>query len=90
MMDKSIEKILREAFPQELPYGFAERVAFNALRQGAGASIWDVLLRLSPRVSLAFGAMAAVILVVGVLGDGPSMLDALTNFDSYSNFISLP
>lgn len=89
-MNKSIEKIMREAFPTELPYGFAERVAFNALRQGSGSSIWDLLLNLSPRVSMAFGAVTILILAFGLTGDGPNVVDAMANYETYSNFISLP
>ncbi|MBS1913643.1 MAG: hypothetical protein JST22_16770 [Bacteroidetes bacterium] len=90
MFDKSIERILKEAFPQELPYGFAERVAYNAMRAGGTVTIWDLLLRLSPRTSLAFGAMAAVLLVFGVAGSGPGVFDAVTNYSSYSSFLPLP
>lgn len=90
MLDRSIEKIMKEAFPSELPYGFAERVARNAMRTEQKASIWDLMLGLTPRAGLALGAVAVVLAVLGFAGDGPSMLDAASNYDAYSNFISLP
>ena len=90
MLDKSIENILKNSFPPELPYGFAERVARNAMQGRGRVSIWDILLGVTPRVSLAFGAAAAILLAVGLTGDGPSLLDAVSNYDAYSTIITLP
>jgi hypothetical protein len=88
-MDKSIERIMKQAFPPELPYGFAERVAYNAMIKG-GASIWDMLLNLTPRASLAIGAITTLLLVLGLTGDGPGLFDSVAQYNSLSSFFSIP
>lgn len=89
-MDNSIEKIMRDAFPPELPYGFAERVARMAMSQEETSTVWDFLLRLSPRAGLALGAVAALLMVLGFSGEGPGIVESVQNYDTYSNFIALP
>lgn len=89
MLDKSIERIMKDAFPPELPYGFAERVASNAMSQG-GSSIWELLLNLTPRAGLAFGAVATLLLILGFTGDGPGLVDSIAQYSSLSSIISIP
>jgi hypothetical protein len=89
MLDKSIERIMKEAFPPELPYGFAERVAYNAMIRGS-ASVWDLFLSLTPRASIAIGAIATILLVLGFTGDGPGLFDSIAQYNSLSSFFSVP
>jgi hypothetical protein len=88
-MNKSIEQILKNAFPQELPYGFAERVARAAMAQGERA-IWDLLLNLTPRAGIAIGAVATLLLLLGLLGEGPGLFESITEYNSFSSLIPLP
>jgi hypothetical protein len=81
--------MMKEAFPPELPYGFAERVAYSVTSKG-GATIWDFLLNLTPRTSLALGAIATILLLFGLTGDGPGLFDSVTQYNSLSSFFSIP
>jgi len=89
MSDTSIERLLRENFPPGLPYGFAERVA-NATMIPGSVSFWDLLLNLTPRVSIAIGAVAIFLLILGFVGDGPGLLDAVDQYENFSSIIPLP
>ncbi len=89
MSDKSIERMMREVFPQSLPYGFAERVAAGAMAEGK-SNIWDFLLGMTPRASLAIGALATILLVVGFVGEGPNVIDAFSQYGDLSSIIYLP
>lgn len=90
MEEKSIERVMRQEFPSELPYGFAERVARAVLGERATATVWDFLLRLTPSTGLALGGAVAVLLIMSFTGSGPGVLESVTHYDSYSTFISLP
>jgi hypothetical protein len=89
MLDKSIDRIMKEAFPPELPYGFAERVAYTAMN-AAGGTVWDLFLRLTPRASIAIGAIATLLLVLGFTGDGPGLVESIAQYDSLSSFFTIP
>ena len=89
MSDTSIERMMRESFPPDLPYGFAERVANAAMIEG-GSTLWDFLLSLTPRAGIAFGAIAVLLLILGMAGDGPGIIDSVTQYEAFSSIIPLP
>lgn len=79
MSKNSLDQLLRGVYIPELPYGFAERVAAVAL--GAGAlSLWDLLLAFTPRTGVAIGLVTVLLLLLGVVGDGPGVLESLNHF----------
>ncbi len=86
MSKRPIEQILREAFRPELPYGFPERVAYVAFTQGR-ATIWDLLVTMSPRTGLAFGLIAVILVLFSMVGEGPGLIESL---NAYVDVYSLP
>jgi len=87
MSNESINRILRESYVPELPYGFAERVAREIMEQPERASVWDLLLAFSPRTSLAVGAIATLLLVLGFVGSGPGIVEAIDQYSALSSLI---
>jgi hypothetical protein len=81
--------MMREAFPPSLPYGFAERVANVAMAEGR-STIWDFLFGMTPRASIAIGALAMLLAVIGFVGDGPNVIDAPAQYSDTSSIITLP
>ncbi|MEP7217591.1 MAG: hypothetical protein ABI876_01675 [Bacteroidota bacterium] len=88
MSDQSIERMMRESYPPNLPYGFAERVASAAMTEGR-SSLWELFLGMTPRVGLAVGALATVLMIFGFVGEGPNLIDAMSQSNEAS-IISLP
>ncbi len=89
MSDISIERMLRENFPPSIPYGFAERVANAAMAEGS-LTLWDLLLGLTPRAGIAFGAVVILLLILGFAGDGPGIIDSVAQYETFSSIIPLP
>jgi hypothetical protein len=85
----NVEKILRDLYPPELPYGFAERTARAAMEPGNGP-FWDLLLGLTPRAGIAIGAVATVLVVLGFVGSGPGVLEAVDQYAQIGSILSLP
>lgn len=81
MSENYINDILKREHEYLLPLGFAERVAALAADQ-APASLWDLLLRFTPKAGIAFGATAALLAVFGFVGDGPGLIEAVSRFAS--------
>ena len=88
MSEKYIDGILKEEHEYLLPIGFAERVATLAMASSA-PSIWDLLLRLTPRAGMAFGAAAVLLVVVGSVGDGPNLIESISGFASLTELFPL-
>jgi len=88
MSERYIDDILKREHEYLLPLGFAERVATLATEQ-APVSLWDILLRLTPRAGVAIGAAAAVLVVLSVAGDGPGLFEAISRFPSLTEFFPL-
>jgi hypothetical protein len=89
MSEKSIEKILRTGYAPELPYGFAERVAYISMTEGR-SPFWAFLLALSPRTGLAIGAIAMLLIVLGFAGSGPGLFDSIDNYSAFSSILPIP
>lgn len=89
MSDTSIERTMREAFPPSLPYGFAERVARVAMSEGR-STFWDFLFGMTPRASIAIGALVTLLAVIGFVGEGPNVIDAPSQYSDSSSIITLP
>jgi hypothetical protein len=87
---QTIDRILRDAWHPELPYGFAERVARAAMTPHSEQGIWDYLLQLTPRTSVALGAIATLLIVFGFTGSGPELLDSVNHYALLSNPFPLP
>jgi len=91
MTDDSIDRLLKSTLVRGLPLGFPERVADAAMGlAGSGVQLWDVLLRLGPRLGIAVGAVAAVLLAIALSGDGPTVFEAVQDYASVSTFLSMP
>lgn len=90
MNPKRIEEILRDGYAPELPYGFAERVASSAFAMPEQNGIWDLLLMLSPRTTVALGALTMLIVVLGLAGPGPSINESVEQYAAQSTLIELP
>jgi len=88
MSEKYIDGILKREHDYLLPIGFAERVAALAGEQ-APVSLWDLLLRMTPRLGIALGAGAAVLAVLGLTGDGPGLFESVSRFASLTEFFPL-
>lgn len=88
MPDKYIDDLLRKEHESLLPLGFAERVAEHAMA-GSAFSLWDVLLGLTPRVGIAFGAVAIALATFGFLGDGPDLIRSVTEYASLTELFPL-
>ncbi len=88
----SIDSILRSEIPRGLPIGFAERMADLAMSAPARdrLSIWDLLLQLSPRVGIAAGVIATLLLVFALTGEGPTMFEAMGDYATVETIISIP
>ncbi len=89
MSKESIDRILREAYVPNLPYGFAERVAREIMggEQGMGLSIWDLLLSISPKAGLAVGAVVTILLILGFTGSGPGIVESIDQYSSLSSLL---
>ena len=85
----NLDKLLREVYPPELPYAFAERVERAALEPANGA-FWEILLGLTPRAGLAIGALATVLVVVGFAGGGPGIVEAIGRYAEVGSLLALP
>lgn len=83
------EQLLRQLYPPELPYGFAERTARAAMESGSSA-FWDLLLGLTPRAGMAIGAVATALILLGFAGSGPGLFDALDQYSHLGSIVSLP
>lgn len=86
--DKYIDDILKREHEGLLPVGFAERVADLAVAR-APLSLWDLLLRLTPRAGIAFGAAAVILAVLGFVGDAPGLFEAVSGFGSLTELFPL-
>ncbi len=80
MSEQSIEKLMRDAYAPNLPYGFAERVALLAMTEQK-VSLWDLLLGMTPKVGLAVGAFATILMLIGFTGEGPNPFAAISHYD---------
>jgi hypothetical protein len=89
MSEKSIERILRGDYAPELPYGFAERVARNAMVEGTSA-FWELLLSLTPSTGLALGALGLLLVVLGFAGSGPGLFESIDHYSTFSSVIAFP
>ncbi len=87
MSRENIEQIMRQSYAPQLPYGFAERVARLVMSPEGKSTVWDALLNFSPRISLALGAAATVLLVLGFTGSGPHIIDAIDQFSTLSSIL---
>jgi hypothetical protein len=85
----NLEKLLREVYPPELPYGFAERTARMAMEPSEGA-FWDAILGLTPRAGLAIGAAATILVVIGFVGSGPGVIGAIEQYAGIGSIFGLP
>lgn len=83
------EKILRESFPPELPYGFAERTVLAVFGREEGR-FWDVLLAMSPRTGLAIGAIATALVVLSFAGSAPGIIEAIDHYAQAGGLVALP
>lgn len=90
MKPTRIEDILRDGYTPELPYGFAERVAASAFAVPAQNGLWDLLLALSPRTTIAFGALTMLVVILGLAGPGPSIDESVDQYAAQSTLIELP
>lgn len=79
MSEKYIDGILKEEHEYLLPLGFAERVAALAMAESA-PSLWEFLFRLTPRAGIAFGTAAVVLALVSLVADGPTIVEAVSNY----------
>jgi hypothetical protein len=86
---KNIDRLLREVYPPELPLGFAERTARAAMEPASGA-FWDLVLGMTPRVSIALGAVATALVAIGFVGSGPGLLDAIGQYAHIGSILSIP
>ena len=84
----TLESLLRENYPPELPYGFAERTAHAAM--ASGGAFWDLLLGLTPRAGLAIGAVATALVVIGFAGSGPTVIESIDHYAQIGSLLSLP
>ncbi len=87
---QTITTILRESAVRQLPMGFAARVAHAAMSQPAVRGIWEYLLELTPRTGLAISAIATILVVMGISGGGPGLVQSITDFVALSNPLPLP
>lgn len=85
----NLDKMLREVYPPELPYGFAENTARAAMEPANGA-FWDLLLGLTPRAGLAIGALATALVILGFVGSGPGMIESIDRYADLGTLLSLP
>lgn len=83
------DKLLRDAFRPELPYGFAERAASAAMDPAAG-SLWEILLSLTPRAGVAIGAVATVLVLFGFAGSGPGLVESIDKYAQIGSILTLP
>lgn len=86
--DKYIDDILKREHEYLLPVGFADRVAALAAEQ-APASLWDLLLRFTPRAGIVFGAAAVAMAVLGFVGGGPGLFESVSRFASLTELFPL-
>ena len=84
----SVDDILKREYGHLLPIGFAERIAELALAK-APPSLWDFLLRLTPRAGIAFGVAAIALAVLGFTGDAPGLIESIVGFDSLTELFPL-
>lgn len=87
MSRETIEQIMRQSYAPQFPYGFAERVARLAMSPEGRLTVWDMLINVSPRISLALGTAATVLLVLGFTGPGPHIVDAIDQFSTLSSIL---
>jgi len=86
--DKYIDDLLRREYESSLPIGFAERVAERAMGN-AGFSFWDVLFGMTPKVGVAFGAVAVVLAVFGFVGSAPDLIESVTHYVSLTELFPM-
>lgn len=92
MSNESIDTILGGVLHRGLPTGFAERMADLAMgvTPEARYSIWDMLVRLSPRFTIAAGVIATAVLFLALSGDGPTMFQAISQYATVESYFPLP
>ncbi|MGE3801395.1 MAG: hypothetical protein AB7H80_10270 [Candidatus Kapaibacterium sp.] len=86
MSEKHIDDFIRGEYPHSLSLGFAERVASLAMNRPEH-TVWDFFSRLSPRAAVALSAVAMVLFVFGVTGEGPDLLQSISDYASLTEFI---
>lgn len=86
--DRSIERLIREEFAEQLPAGFAERIAAQAFADEPGL-FWTLVSRLSARASVALAAVSIGLLLFGTVGDGPGVIDSIDSYISSFDLTSL-
>ena len=85
----TVDKVLRESYAPELPYGFAERVARAAMAE-VHASFLSIILSWTPQTTLAMGTAAIALFVFGMTGSGPNVFESISNYASLSNVFQVP
>ena len=79
LSDDSLDRLIRDEIDRSLPLGFAERVAVIAMTTDPNP-FWSLLLRLSGRATIALTGVSAVLLAIGLLGDGPGLIEAVNDY----------
>jgi len=81
----NINEILKESYSPELPFMFAENLANKIINQSRKVSIWDLITNLQPKINLAFGAVAILIVFTNYYFGGISTI--ADNYSFINSFI---
>lgn len=88
MSEKFIDDLIRNEYDRSLPLGFAERVAALAMERSQNL-LWELLSQFTPRFGVALSAVALVLFLFGVVGEGPGLVESIANYSSLTEFFPL-